>query len=107
MSIAPFPSLQECDFDEAVDPGKVTLSGRTFIAAVIVGKRSVETQSGGYVTKRSASIQVRKSILRDAPSIGDVAVHEGVNYEINEVDGHPSTHLAWVLSCIESDRLGK
>ena len=86
---------------------RIVLGGAPMRAAVIVGKRGIDTEDGGYVEDRSAAVQILKTVLRTAPAVGDVLTHEGVSYEINEVEGHRPLSPSWVLRCIESDRAGK
>ena len=86
---------------------RIVLGGVPMRAGVVLGKRGIDTGDGGYIEQRTAAVQILKTVLRSAPEVGDVLTHEGVGYEINEIDGNRQMSPSWVLRCIEPDRAGK
>jgi hypothetical protein len=88
--------------------GLVEMDGVSYEAAVLVGRRMVEMRKGGEVVKRTITVQVLKSKLRERPVSGvkltDKKDPERVVYVVDEVEGDRAGCPCWVLRGVEVDR---
>lgn len=87
---------------ETVRPGKVTIAGKDYVAAVEIMAAQPEQRSDGEgtVIAQRATACVRKTLLRVAPSRETMVITGGLNFTIASIGGQNVFDNAWVLHLV-------
>jgi len=87
-------SVKERDFS-----GRVTIAGKTYDAAVVIGAMEPEMRAdgAGTILVQRGTVSIRKSLLQSAPTRGTVVTYDGKDYSMVGVSGESLPSTAWSI----------